>query len=102
MRELGDSVALRFPPASLRVPVTSTTATFIIVAGDTEDLTAALASLVLKDYKERIAQRRARMENLLNKSFLRTDDPRFDKAFHWALLSMDALIMNQVKRGIFA
>ncbi|HCA81480.1 MAG TPA: hypothetical protein DEP53_17250 [Bacteroidetes bacterium] len=102
IREIGDTVGLSYSPASLRVPVTSTTATFIIVAGDTEDLTAALASLVLKDYKERIAQRRARMENLLNKSFLRTDDPRFDKAFHWALLSMDALIMNQVKKGIFA
>lgn len=102
IREVADTVGISFSPASLQTPVSSATATFIIVAGDTEDKTAALASLVLKTYNERIARRRARMENLLNYSFVRTNEPRFDKAFHWALLSMDALIMNQAKKGIFA
>jgi glycogen debranching enzyme len=102
VKERADTVGSSFSPAYLQVPVFSATATFIIVAGDSEEETVALASLLSKQYKEHIAQRRARMENLLNRSFLRTDNSRFDKAFHWALLSADALIMNQVKKGIFA
>ncbi len=33
---------------------------------------------------------------------LQTGDPRFDLAFRWAVLSLDALVMNQTGKGIFA
>jgi glycogen debranching enzyme len=46
--------------------------------------------------------RRSRMEALLASARIRTDDPRFDKAFAWARLSLDALVMDQVGKGIFA
>ena len=42
------------------------------------------------------------MEQLLNDSWVKTDDGRFDMALAWAKLSLNALIMNQVTKGIFA
>jgi glycogen debranching enzyme len=73
-----------------------------LVAGDTEDRTVALAKYVAEQYSVLQKNRKRRMESVLTKAFLHTNNQRFDKAFHWALLSMDALEMNQVKRGIFA
>jgi glycogen debranching enzyme len=46
--------------------------------------------------------RRKRMENLLRLTEVRTGDVRFDKALAWGKLSLDALIMHQGSRGIFA
>ena len=46
--------------------------------------------------------RRKRMEKLLKLTEVHTGDDRFDKALAWAKLSLDALIMNQGARGIFA
>jgi hypothetical protein len=42
------------------------------------------------------------MEKLLSETQAETEDLRFNKALAWAKLSLDALIMNQVTRGIFA
>ena len=47
-------------------------------------------------------ERRARMEKLLAETAVTTNNPRFDQALAWAKLSLDALIMNQQKKGIFA
>ena len=46
--------------------------------------------------------RKKRMERLLNASYVRTDNKRFDKALNWAKISLDNLIMNQTGKGIFA
>ena len=96
------SEGLNFSPAGLSCPQSSKNITIVFAAGDTEDETIALAKLVSRNSDVYIAQRRQRMEQLLNQSFLRTDNQRFNKAFHWAFVSMDALVMNQLKKGIFA
>jgi len=46
--------------------------------------------------------RRGRMERILALASVSTSDARFDAAFSWALLSLDALIMDQGKKGIYA
>lgn len=48
------------------------------------------------------SSRRARMELLLQQTFVETDNLRFNKALAWAKLSLDALMMNQGAKGIFA
>jgi glycogen debranching enzyme len=97
-----NSEGLNFSPAGLSCPQSPNNITIVFAAGDTEDETIALAQSVSRNCDMYIAHRRQRMEQLLNQSFLRTDNQRFDKAFHWALVSMDALVMNQLKKGIFA
>ncbi len=98
----GNTSGLSFSPAGLSCAQSSNGVTVVLTAGDTEEETVALARVVSRNCESYIAQRRQRMEMLLNRSFLRTDNQRLDKAFHWALLSMDALVMNQIKKGIFA
>jgi predicted glycogen debranching enzyme len=100
--ERSDTVGADFSPAALEARSASKAATVVFVADDTEEKTVALAHLVSANYRHLIDQRRLRMEELLNRSFVRTENERFDKAFHWALLSMDALVMNQGRKGIFA
>jgi predicted glycogen debranching enzyme len=47
-------------------------------------------------------RRRERMEQLLQETFVQTENADFNKALAWAKLSLDALIMNQRMKGIFA
>jgi len=69
---------------------------------DTEDEALKLADGYAGNAARYFNQRRARMEKLLKETDVRTEDARFNKALAWAKLSLDALIMNQVTRGIFA
>ena len=68
--------------------------------------TADQAESLVRTYPDRMlqfmAQRRARMQRVLDDAGIETSHPRFDKAFRWALLSLDALVMHQTGRGIFA
>lgn len=79
---------------------TSHTLTFCVADGETD------AELSARDYilhQEKYNQaRRARMEGLLTATLVKTDNTRFNKALAWAKLSLDALIMNQGTKGIFA
>ena len=101
LQQDGQETPSGFSPAGITT-TTSGTSDVLFVAGDTEEETLARSHSIAGNLTDLIAQRRQRMEHLLNYSFFRTDNERFDKAFHWALLSMDALMMNQVKKGIFA
>jgi len=49
-----------------------------------------------------IAIKKKRIENLLEKSFVKTNDSKFDKALAWAKISLDALIARQDYKGIYA
>lgn len=97
-----DTSGRSFSPACLSSSASGKSGVVVFAAGDSEDETISLAHAVTRNCETYIAQRRQRMENVLNRSFLRTENQRFDKAFHWALLSMDALVMNQIRKGIFA
>jgi glycogen debranching enzyme len=67
---------------------------------------AEQAEALVRTYPDRTPhyanQRRARMERLLADTEVQTADPRFNLALRWAVVSLDALIMNQTGRGIFA
>lgn len=91
-----------FSPSGLGVSASEGAASFIFVAGDSKSQTASLAKYVSKYYPVLADIRKKRMEDLLNYSYVRTDNLRFNAALNWAKISMDALIMNQRGKGIFA
>jgi predicted glycogen debranching enzyme len=97
-----DSVGQSFSPASLKSEISNPKSEIIVVAGDTKLQIISLAKHVAQNYSLLIDKRKQRMEDLLNYSYVRTDNSRFDKALYWAKISMDALIMNQRGKGIFA
>lgn len=91
-----------FSPANTRTVNPIPRHVAVIAVGDSADEAVAVLRLVAKNYDSLIAVRKRRMERLLNDSYFTTDNPRFDKALNWAKISMDALIMNQQGKGIFA
>lgn len=97
-----DTVGTNFSPAGIQSLIADPALTIILVAGDTEEQTIIQARDVSNKYSSLIVQRKERIERVLNNSYVRTNNERFDKALRWAMVSMDALIMNQMKKGIFA
>jgi hypothetical protein len=69
---------------------------------DTRDEAEQLLKRYLQKPEWYDRARRARMEALLKSTRVQTGNPQFDKALAWAKLSLDALVMNQTGRGIFA
>jgi glycogen debranching enzyme len=104
VRADADTVAagLPFSPAELVSHPWHDRTTFVLVAGDSAEQTVDLARRVAENYPSMISSRARRMERLLNSSFFRCNDRRFTLAVNWAKISVDALIMNQLKKGIFA
>ncbi|HET6273344.1 MAG TPA: amylo-alpha-1,6-glucosidase, partial [Bacteroidota bacterium] len=76
--------------------------TFTFAVDDGTDETATLARVYAQRLDEFNTRRRERMETLLRQTHVETDDKRFNKALAWAKLSLDALMMNQITKGIFA
>jgi glycogen debranching enzyme len=76
--------------------------TALVAAGDERAEADSLASRTLRALLVKNGERRARMEHLLAASSVRTGDQKFDRALAWAKLSLDALIMHQRTKGIFA
>lgn len=97
-----DTLGSAFSPANCQLSINNSQLSIIVVAGDTKSHTISLAKDVAQNYPSLIKKRKKRMEDLLNYSYVRTDNKRFDKALYWAKISMDALIMNQRGKGIFA
>ncbi len=97
-----DSIGQSFSPAFIKSEIINPKSKILIVAGDAKSQTISLAKYVAQNYPSLIEKRKKRMEDLLNYSYVRTDNTRFDKALYWAKISMDALIMNQRGKGIFA
>lgn len=100
----GKEYGRNFSPAALRSGLRSTGFAAVIAAGDSAEAAADLASSIVGNYKtkEPVSGRKKRIEQLLNRSYLRTGNGPLDKALAWARVSLDALIMNQTKKGIFA
>ncbi|MEK7248952.1 MAG: amylo-alpha-1,6-glucosidase, partial [Bacteroidota bacterium] len=76
--------------------------TIAFCVGDGIDETASAAKNYILNKEKYHEARRARMEKLLLETYVETDNKRFNKALAWAKLSLDALMMNQVTKGIFA
>ncbi|MEX2115536.1 MAG: amylo-alpha-1,6-glucosidase [Bacteroidota bacterium] len=92
----------RVGPALAQAAIVNGVSVAILAAGDTEEQTLERTRFVATRYGDLIQSRKDRMQHLMDRTALRTTDHRLDMAFHWALLSMDALIMQQRKKGIFA
>ncbi|MDI6804596.1 MAG: amylo-alpha-1,6-glucosidase [Bacteroidota bacterium] len=74
----------------------------VIGVGDSKKGTIELLKHSLLNSDLLIEKRKERMEKLLRETRIKTQNERFDRALMWAKISMDALIMNQVTKGIFA
>src|ERR1041385_3307860 len=100
----GKEYGRNFSPAALRSGLRSLGFAAVIAAGDSAEAAADLASSIVGNYKTKqpVSGRKKRIEQLLNRSYLRTGNGPLDKALAWARVSLDALIMNQTKKGIFA
>jgi glycogen debranching enzyme len=91
----------RFAPFSLKFQNRKSYTVAFSVA-DTPKEADSLLQSYFRNADRLHTQRRHRMERLLDDTFVATGDRRIDKALAWAKLSLDALIMNQIKTGIFA
>jgi glycogen debranching enzyme len=104
-RALPDTVAVtsgrQFSPVRLLGSLSRQHIFAVAVANSAEQ-----AEAMVRTYPDRATpfatQRRARMQRLLDDTEVQTSDPRFNLALSWAVLSLDALIMNQTGKGIFA
>jgi glycogen debranching enzyme len=73
------------------------------VACGKNDVDARRTALnVLRNRGRLESERRKRMQDILDRSYVSTGRPKFDKALAWAKLSLDALVTNQGMRGIWA
>ncbi len=90
------------PAALLCKPRRGERVEVVFAAGDDETHTINLAASVSGNSDELRRKRKKRLEKILARSECRTDNPRLDKALAWAKISIDALVMNQRKKGIFA
>lgn len=91
-----------FSPVRLQSVGRRRVQTIAFAVADSARMAEAIAEDVTANPRIYAKHRRARMETLLRESAVETNDKRFDKALAWAKLSLDALIMNQVTKGIFA
>jgi glycogen debranching enzyme len=83
------------------------TVAFVIAAGRNIGQLRETADIILKKTDKFTAQRKQRMQNLLSRSPVITNDKDLTTAIAWAKLQIDALIMNQstggaLTKGIFA
>lgn len=94
------AAASGFVPGRISVP--GGDAWFVVVAG--RDRTDALDVVrrVGRDPARLLAERKARIGNLLLDTYVKTDDARFDKALAWLKASGDALMTEQAGPGIWA
>jgi glycogen debranching enzyme len=75
----------------------------VVFAADYDQETVTrLIREIRQSRDEYIEQKKERLEKLLLRSYVRSGDEALNKALSWAKVSMDALVMNQDKRGIFA
>ncbi|MBI4810640.1 MAG: hypothetical protein HY800_04215, partial [Ignavibacteriales bacterium] len=75
-----DTLGSAFSPANCQLSINNSQLSIIVVAGDTKSQTITLAKQVAQNYLALIEKRKKRMEDLLNYSYVRTDNKRFDKA----------------------
>ena len=74
----------------------------VLASAATPGEAAALARHVARSAETLRQARRDRMQGLLDGAFVATEDTLFNRALAWTRLSLDALVMNQRGRGIFA
>jgi len=94
-------VAPTFVPGALQVTLRDSVTFFVIVGGDAAEVMSVRHHLD-GNLSRLLRERQGRMQDVLDRVSARTSLAGFDEALGWAALSLDALIMNQQGRGIFA
>jgi hypothetical protein len=97
--EAGGAKPSMFAPGEIALDAAAPVA---LAVADTADDALALADEILAGAEALHQARGARMQALLDQSYVRTEDATFDRALAWTRLSMDALLMDQRGKGIFA
>jgi glycogen debranching enzyme len=94
-------VAPAFLPGTMHVTLRDSAFFYVIVGGDSKEL-MSVRSHVDGNLQRLVRERQNRLEKVLERGHYETDRGDFDHALRWAMLSLDALIMNQQGKGIFA
>lgn len=94
-------VAPTFVPGCLQVALRDSAWFYIIVGGDAKEL-MSVRNHVDGHLERLLRAREGRLEDVLERARIKTDRSELDRAINWAALSLDALIMNQQGKGIFA
>jgi hypothetical protein len=97
--EAGGAKPSMFAPGEIAMDAAAPVA---LAVADTEADALALADEILAGAGALHQARTERMQALLDQSYVRTEDATFDRALAWTRLSMDALLMDQRGKGIFA
>lgn len=63
---------------------------------------AEVETAIIPDIDQLISDKKERINRILERSEVKTNDPEFNKAYLWAIASMDALVTTQEVKGIFA
>jgi len=107
--ERGDSgLGESFQPGAIVVSLSNgQSATFVFSVSNTEVDAVSNATYALEHYYDLLAKKRERISKVLelvseDKGNFSTSDIEFNKAFKWALVSMDSLILNAFGKGIAA
>jgi len=90
-----------YVPGALTVDGVDTVRVFVIVGFTPEEI-ANTVEVAKQKWRALIKRRRNRFNLLFRDAYFRSEDGRFDLALDWAKTSLDALIMNQGGKGIFA
>ncbi|MEM2899785.1 MAG: amylo-alpha-1,6-glucosidase [Thermoplasmata archaeon] len=107
--ERGDSgLGEAFQPGALVVNLgNGVSATFAFSVASNEKDAISNASYAVEHYDDLLAKKRERIMKVLEivseeKGNFSTSDEQFNKAFKWAIVSMDSLILNAFGKGIAA
>ncbi|MCI0493668.1 hypothetical protein L0Z72_01565 [candidate division KSB1 bacterium] len=92
-----DQIIPAFRPGKFRC--TAKQLTIAVVVGRDVDEVKEITSNVMSNSETYLNRKKERIAQLLQKTYLETNQPYFDKAFQWAVVSMDQLLMNQEVRG---
>jgi hypothetical protein len=75
-----------------------TPATVALATANADTVAVARAAMALRNAEQLLERRQERMVNLLDETYVRTEDERFDRALAWARLSLDALVTGDSAR----
>lgn len=91
-----------YSPAHIEISDNKKFIKIAIAVGDDVQSTLSMLKESLKNSDKLIWQRKKRMNDLLLDTYFETSNYEFNQALMWTKISMDALIMNQITKGIFA
>jgi hypothetical protein len=95
------SIGKNFSPANIKTVNPAPRHVLVFAAGDSLRDALKVQRFVAKYYDSLLVARKERLERLVSTSSIKTEDKQFRKAIDWAKLSIDALMMNENKNGVF-